>query len=56
MLVNPSGLQTLTIKIYNYLHYGASEVVAALNLFVLFFMLLVWAAVYLLLAGEKDEK
>jgi len=43
LLVTPPGYQMLTIKIYNYLHYGASEVVFALNLFV--FLLVVLAGV-----------
>jgi iron(III) transport system permease protein len=33
LLVVPPGETTLTIKIYNYAHYGASEAVAALSLF-----------------------
>jgi iron(III) transport system permease protein len=33
LLVVPPGETTLTIKIYNYLHYGASDAVAALSLF-----------------------
>lgn len=32
LLVTPPGYQTLSIKIYNYLHYGASDVVATLCL------------------------
>lgn len=34
LMVVPPGYSTLTIKIYNYLHYGASDVVAVLCLFV----------------------
>jgi iron(III) transport system permease protein len=32
LIVAPPGHATLTIKIYNYLHYGASEAVATLCL------------------------
>ncbi len=32
LLVIPPGLSTLTIRLYNYLHYGSSESVAALGL------------------------
>lgn len=40
LLVTPPGYQTLSAKIYNYLHYGASETVAALCLFLLVLLLL----------------
>ena len=40
LLVTPPGYQTLSAKIYNYLHYGASETVAALCLFLLVILLL----------------
>lgn len=33
LLVVPPGASTLTIKIYNYMHYGASDAVAVLSLF-----------------------
>ncbi|MHB1452633.1 MAG: ABC transporter permease [Saccharofermentanales bacterium] len=32
LLLTPPGYQMVTIKIYNYIHYGASEIVFALNL------------------------
>jgi iron(III) transport system permease protein len=32
LLIAPPGLATLTMRIYNYLHYGASETVAGLGL------------------------
>lgn len=32
LLITPPGYQMVTIKIYNYIHYGASEIVFALNL------------------------
>jgi iron(III) transport system permease protein len=32
LLVSPPGEPTLTMRIYNYLHYGASDTVAALTL------------------------
>jgi iron(III) transport system permease protein len=32
LLVSPPGQPTLTMRIYNYLHYGASETVAGLTL------------------------
>lgn len=55
LLVTPPGYQMLTIKIYNYLHYGASEIVAVLCLFILIMMLLLSFALFLLFNGEKDE-
>jgi iron(III) transport system permease protein len=55
LLVTPPGYQMLTIKIYNYLHYGASEIVAVLCFGMLVFVLLIAFALFLLLNGEKDE-
>jgi len=49
LLVTPPGYQTITLKIYNYLHYGASETIAVLCLFVLAVILASAAAVWLLL-------
>ena len=45
LLVIPAGSNTLTIKLYNYLHYGASDTVAALCLA----MLLVIFGIYIVL-------
>lgn len=46
LLIMPPGYQTLTIKIYNYLHYGASDVVAILCLFMVLLMVLVTMAIF----------
>lgn len=57
LLITPPGYQMLTIKIYNYLHYGSSEVVFALNLFVLLMVVtsaVAMVLVYRLKAGRKD--
>ncbi len=35
LLLTPPGYQMVTVKIYNYIHYGASEIVFALNMIVL---------------------
>lgn len=35
LLITPPGYQMMTIKIYNYIHYGASEIVFALNMTIL---------------------
>lgn len=51
LLITPPGYQSLTIKIYNYLHYGASETVAVLCLFMLAVTLLIWYSVFML--GRK---
>ncbi|WP_373481505.1 ABC transporter permease [Acetobacterium sp.] len=56
LLIMPPGYQTLTIKIYNYLHYGASDVVAVLCLFMVLLMGLVTMALFWLLSGGKNEK
>jgi len=55
LLVTPPGYQTLTIKIYNYLHYGASETVAVLCLFMLLLVLLIWVCVYALWGKRTNE-
>lgn len=53
LLVTPPGYQMLSIKIYNYLHYGASEVVFALNLFMFFIVILVGIMVFQLYKPSK---
>ncbi len=53
LLVTPPGSQTITIKIYNYLHYGASDIVAVLCLAMLLTSLLLTVVVFLLLKGGK---
>ncbi len=55
LLVTPPGYQMLTIKIYNYLHYGASEVVFALNLFVFLLVVLAGAGIFELNKPKKKE-
>ena len=40
VLVIPPGVGTLTIKIYNYMHYGKSDAVAGLCLIMLIFSML----------------
>jgi iron(III) transport system permease protein len=58
LLITPPGYQMLTIKIYNYLHYGSSDVVFALNLFMLLMILAAAAAMALIyrvrVGGRKD--
>jgi len=55
LLVTPPGYQTITVKIYNYLHYGASDIVAILCLFMLIIMLLLSLIVFWLLNGVKND-
>lgn len=52
LLVTPPGYQMLSIKIYNYLHYGASDVVAALCLLMVFIILLVGVGLFKVLGGD----
>lgn len=49
LVVTPAGRGTLTLRIYNYLHYGASDAVAALCLAMVGLALLAGAAAGLLL-------
>ncbi|MFP4457742.1 MAG: ABC transporter permease subunit [Clostridia bacterium] len=51
LLVVPPGQSTLAIKIYNYLHYGASDYVNALCLFIL-----ILASISALIVGILWEK
>ncbi|MFA6309118.1 MAG: hypothetical protein WC677_05165 [Clostridia bacterium] len=54
LLVTPPGYQTLTVKIYNYVHYGSSETVAAMCLFMMLVVLSVSFGTFFLLTGKKD--
>lgn len=51
LLVAPPGQATLTMRIYNYLHYGASETVAGLCLALVALVLLLGGAIALMLIG-----
>ena len=53
VIVMPPGVQTLTLRIYNYMHYGASDAVAALCLAMTVVVVLVAAAGSLALAGWR---
>jgi len=53
LIVIPPGISTLTIRIYNYLHYGASEVVAGLCLMMSAAALFAAAAAALILHSWK---
>lgn len=56
LLVTPPGYQMLTIKIYNYLHYGATEVVYALNLFVFLIIMIIALLIFALYSiNDNDE-
>lgn len=61
LLVVPAGRSTLTIRIYNFLHYGASETVASLALMISLLALLAGSLVLLIslawykyLGGQKQ--
>jgi iron(III) transport system permease protein len=56
LLITPPGYQMLTIKIYNYLHYGSSDVVFALNLFVFLLVVAVAASMVLIYSVKTGEK
>jgi iron(III) transport system permease protein len=56
LLVTPPGYQMLSIKIYNYLHYGDSETAAMLCLSVLVSVFITAAILFVIAAGEKPEK
>ncbi len=54
LLITPPGYQLLTIKIFNYLHYGDNEIVASLCLFVLATVIPAITAAYFLLTGRRS--
>jgi iron(III) transport system permease protein len=57
LIVTPPGRGTITMKIYNYLHYGASDTVASLCLIMLVVSVLAGlAAFYALLYGGRVSK
>ena len=54
LIVTPPGSGTITMKIYNYLHYGASETVAALCLIMLVLSIAAGTVAFAaLIRGEK---
>ncbi|MDQ2090076.1 ABC transporter permease [Marimonas arenosa] len=55
LLVSPPGRQTLTVKIYSLLHYGASDRVAALCLMVLLGSVAASAVVFAAMAGGQRD-
>jgi iron(III) transport system permease protein len=56
LVITPPGYQSLSNKIYNYLHYGASGTIAVLCLFMLIIILLAAVISYSVLTGKKNEK
>jgi iron(III) transport system permease protein len=54
LLIIPPGHETISMKIYNLMHYGAEEMVAALSL-VLITMVLVFYGVFLLCYGRLSK-
>lgn len=57
MIVTPPGSGTITMKIYNYMHYGASDSVAALCLIMLVLSLIAGSAAFTaLIHSEKGFK
>jgi iron(III) transport system permease protein len=52
LLLIPPGMNTVTIKIYNYLHYGASDIVAGLCLAMVLIWALIGGVVYSLFAAR----
>jgi iron(III) transport system permease protein len=56
VLVVPPGINTLTIKIYNFLHYGSSDVVYGLCLFIILLCFLVVYTVSLILKKMERKR
>lgn len=55
LLVVPPGSETLTIRIFNYLHYGGSEEVAGLCLLIVVLMMGLTGVAFKVYAGGKTE-
>ena len=55
LLVLPPGSSTITIRVYNYLHYGGSASVAALCLVTISIIMMVVTTVIVLLKREKEK-
>jgi len=55
LIVTPPGTGTITMKIYNYLHYGASDTVAALCLIMLILSVAAGAAVFAAITGQGAD-
>ncbi len=58
LMVVPAGQSTLTIRIYNFLHYGASQTVASLCLSITLLVLIFALAAALVMAawGRKTSQ
>jgi iron(III) transport system permease protein len=54
LLITPPGHQMVTIKIYNYIHYGSSEIVFALNLVLLLGVLAAGASLLWIVQHRED--
>ena len=56
LVLMPPGAETVSVKIYNYLHYGASEYVSGFCLIVTLFMFMVEILVVLALRKRYRGK
>ena len=55
LIVVPPGMSTVTIKIYNLMHYGGSSTVAGLSLFIIIITILSGLAAILILSRRKHN-
>ncbi len=55
LIVTPPGKATLTMRIYNYLHYGASETVAGLCLMMIVLVIVVGVSIIYIINRVKGE-
>ncbi len=55
LIVSPPGKATLTMRIYNYLHYGASETVAGLCLMMIVLVIVVGVSIIFIINRVKGE-
>jgi len=56
ILITPPGFQMITVKIYNYIHYGASEIVFALNMTIFFTVIAAGAILMRIYREERGKK
>ena len=56
LILMAPGKETITVKIYNYLHYGASEYVSAFSVVILVFILSVEVLILLAIRWNRRAR
>ena len=56
VMVLPPGLSTLTVRLYNYLHYGSSEMVLGISLVMILIVAAIYLMVKLLIGSNRRDR